>query len=374
MAQTHTILLVDDEDNSRFAMSRFLEARGTYHVVCAESAEEALAHLRDADVDLVITDIKMPGIDGFELVTWLKANRPKIRVVMTTAYGSLQVREQSMKLGALHYMEKPVDLEKLKDYLHSLFKQDSWQGSIRDLDLFGYIQLVTATTSNLVLRVTSGGQSGELYIRNGQIVHAACGDSLGEDAFYTIFNWSGGEVEDLQWIEPEQTTIDQTTSYLLVEAARRRDEFRSGLHPIVPIPPHSAATPPTIPSPLPPPEVFSHPEVHPNSHYEAALTTMDEVKGILGALLLPTEGANLASRGEMPEGIESLILPLTKGCLMIGEELGLGRYDSAVLHLEGGEQLWVEPLGRLLLGIRISGKADMTEVRAWVREVARRAG
>jgi DNA-binding NtrC family response regulator len=101
-----TVLVVDDEEMVRDSLARALRARG-YDARAAGSAEEALEVLSSQDVDLVFTDIRMPGMDGLELLRRAKAVSPELEVIVMTAYASVDSAVEAMKSGARDYVTKP---------------------------------------------------------------------------------------------------------------------------------------------------------------------------------------------------------------------------------------------------------------------------
>jgi len=108
-----TILIVDDEPAQRQALEGFLRKKG-YKTLQAESAEPALEKVRDTAIDLVLTDLRMPGKDGLQLVVELKLLNPQIDVIVMTAYGTLDGAIQVMKEGAVDFITKPIDLAQLE--------------------------------------------------------------------------------------------------------------------------------------------------------------------------------------------------------------------------------------------------------------------
>ena len=111
MTSYRQILVVDDEINIRGALVTLLEKKG-YEVCGAGTAEEALEQLEGSPVELVITDLKMPGIGGMELLRRLKERWPETEVVVTTAYGSIDTAVEAMRRGAYDYLTKPIDRER----------------------------------------------------------------------------------------------------------------------------------------------------------------------------------------------------------------------------------------------------------------------
>jgi len=106
------ILLVDDDRVARVPLRDDIREAG-YEVDEAGSAEEALDLLRRNPYDVVVTDLRMPGMDGIELLERVKAQRPDAEVIVITAYGTVQTAVRAMKLGAYEYLTKPFDNEEL---------------------------------------------------------------------------------------------------------------------------------------------------------------------------------------------------------------------------------------------------------------------
>ena len=106
------LLLVDDEEVFLRPLHRTLELRG-YEVLPVQSAEQALETLKSEDVDLVLTDRRLPGMDGVELVRRIKADHPDLAVVVMTAYGTIESAVEAMRLGAEDYLVKPFEAAEL---------------------------------------------------------------------------------------------------------------------------------------------------------------------------------------------------------------------------------------------------------------------
>jgi len=113
-----TILIVDDEKNYRVVLSAFLSVEG-YEMLTADSAQEALEAVESVDLDLVLTDMKMPVMDGIELLKQIKGKNPHLPVVMMTAYGTVERAVEAMQLGAFNFIQKPFQNEALKQMVHN---------------------------------------------------------------------------------------------------------------------------------------------------------------------------------------------------------------------------------------------------------------
>jgi two-component system response regulator PilR (NtrC family) len=106
MKSSVSILIVDDEEMMRNLLSRILSREG-YKIRSAEDGVAALEVLKEEMVDIIISDMKMPRMNGFELLKVVKKERPKIGVIIMTAYGDTYTVKDALLLGADEYITKP---------------------------------------------------------------------------------------------------------------------------------------------------------------------------------------------------------------------------------------------------------------------------
>ncbi len=116
------ILVVDDEENARIGLSRLLSNEG-FLTECVSNGFEALNYLRQQEVDLIISDINMPEMNGITFLKELNKSFPKSNVIIITAYGGVESYIEAMNLGAFEYINKPVKIEELKSILKKIFKE-----------------------------------------------------------------------------------------------------------------------------------------------------------------------------------------------------------------------------------------------------------
>ena len=109
MADKSRILVVDDEDALRMVLSNELSSSG-YDVASAADGDEAITMVQNKKFDLVLLDIKMPKVDGFEVLKFIKKNSPHVRVIMLTGFADLKNAIESKKHGAEDFVSKPYDL------------------------------------------------------------------------------------------------------------------------------------------------------------------------------------------------------------------------------------------------------------------------
>jgi DNA-binding NtrC family response regulator len=126
------ILVVDDERSIRVGLKGLLTKEG-YEVSVAESGDEALRLLGNQSFDLVLTDLRMPGLDGLGLLKRIKEQYPDTLVVMMTAYGSEKIAVEAMKAGALDYIVKPFDNEEVKILVRQALEQIALRREVQRL-------------------------------------------------------------------------------------------------------------------------------------------------------------------------------------------------------------------------------------------------
>lgn len=118
------ILLVDDEETIRYVLRESLISEG-YNVDIAEDAFQALEHFKLASYDLIITDIKMKGMNGIQLIRELKRSDSDLKIIIITAYGSLETVKEAAKLGVVEMIGKPFKVQEIKDVIVRMFNENS---------------------------------------------------------------------------------------------------------------------------------------------------------------------------------------------------------------------------------------------------------
>ena len=115
-----SVLIVDDEKSARDGLVRAL--RRDYHVLAAENAKSALETLSSQQIDVLLSDVRMPGMDGITLMQRALANHPELTCIILTAYGDVDIAVEAMKQGATDFMTKPINLDKLELVLGRVLK------------------------------------------------------------------------------------------------------------------------------------------------------------------------------------------------------------------------------------------------------------
>ena len=160
------VFVVDDDDAMRDSLDFLLSSAGCA-VRTFESAERLLEALTDSNCGCVVSDVRMPGIDGLELLRRIKAARPSLPVVIITGHGDVPLAVEAMKLGAADFVEKPFDDERLIGVV-----QAALAGAPREVDPANEIGVRVASLSpreRQVLEGLVGGQSNKAIARTHDI-------------------------------------------------------------------------------------------------------------------------------------------------------------------------------------------------------------
>lgn len=164
------ILYIDDEISALKAISAILKKEG-YTVLTATSAEEGIEILKNSSVDCLLLDYRLPKMDGIDLLKWLRHSEISIPTIMLTAYGTIEKAVEAMKLGAHHYLVKPVDTQLLLNVLKEAIEKSKGNQKIEDIkspfpeiigkseamqEVFYIIQMVAESNANVLITGESG--------------------------------------------------------------------------------------------------------------------------------------------------------------------------------------------------------------------------
>ncbi|MDF1577578.1 MAG: response regulator [Desulfobulbales bacterium] len=221
------VLIVDDEEDILWSLQNNLCNNALkVDILVASSGEQALEVLNEAkQVDLVITDIKMPGISGLDLLIEIKNRYPYTSVIIMTAFPSNEFKREAILKGSLHFLEKPFDINELREMVTLALKEDNmFKGTVAGVGLTDVIQIKALSGVNSALRVKEGEHQGIIYFEKGRVIHAICDDLEGDEAFYQIMEFNGGLLDSVNVTNMPDHTIEIPVEALLMEGVRRMDE------------------------------------------------------------------------------------------------------------------------------------------------------
>src|SRR5213593_4228061 len=127
------ILVVEDDPDIRKILELFLSEKG-FRVKSADGAPRALELLGEEPIDLILSDVRMPGMSGLDLLRHMKEHDPEIQLVLMSAYSSVKDAVEAIQLGAADYVEKPIDFRRLERVLQTVFEKRQLQHKTRILE------------------------------------------------------------------------------------------------------------------------------------------------------------------------------------------------------------------------------------------------
>lgn len=220
----HNILLVDDEEMFLSSLFDGLRRRfPDFTFRTANNGEMALAQLDKQPADLVITDLKMPKMDGFQLIAAMHSQYPAIPLLIMTAHSTELSEGRAMASGALHCIDKPVDLAELARRIDELFSTGAI-ASLRGVSLAAFLQLLGLEKKSGIVDVQGDGVRARLYLSSGQVIHADNGAYTGLQAALRTVGLDDVEIHFRPGAVPKTPTIDLPLTQLLLDSARMRDE------------------------------------------------------------------------------------------------------------------------------------------------------
>ncbi len=237
--RTQRVLVVDDEENLNWSLVTSLR-RERYAADGALTAEDAQRRMADMSYDCVISDIQMPGMDGFQLLSWLREHQPQSRVIMMTAFGSPSARQEAFRNGVIAFLEKPFDLAALKFELRRAL--DTTAQPVVGYDLLEITQVISMSRRDVAVQTQTGAQVGLLVFERGELISAAFGALRGEQAFFAMCAAPVQQATPTAIPERIERNINQPLSPLIFDALLKRDSGQTG----------ASATAPSAPSAPPP--------------------------------------------------------------------------------------------------------------------------
>ncbi len=214
------VLVVDDEENLNWSLVTSLR-REQYAADGALTAEDARRRMVDVAYDCVISDIQMPGIDGFQLMHWLREQRPQSRVIMMTAFGSPSVRQEALRHGVAAYLEKPFDLAALKRELRKAL--DTPTQASASYDLIEITQVISLSRRDAAVQAQVDDQVGLLVFERGELISAVFGALRGEQAFFAMCATLAQLATPAPVPERFERNVTQPVSALIFDALLKRD-------------------------------------------------------------------------------------------------------------------------------------------------------
>jgi CheY-like chemotaxis protein len=229
--QLKRVLFVDDSLDYLEIIRRGIThwSRGQWDLVLTPSTVEAFTILDTQHIDLIVIDLRLgerEGMDGVGFLKQVHRKHPRLRKAMLTGSEEDAPCKDCLAGGADLYLIKLAGLETIFHSLNQLLlvAQEGFSGLLRKVSLTDLIQLECLNHRTSILEVSARNFRGEIYIKQGNIVHASAGSKTGAAAVIRLMKLSGGDFHLKPYSEPAAETIHTTWEQLLMEAAQAADE------------------------------------------------------------------------------------------------------------------------------------------------------
>jgi len=229
------VLILDDEPGILEIYKKIISRLPSRpQVQVAETATQALALLDAEPFELFITDLRMPKIDGFQVLLSARQRWPDLKTVVMTGVGSQQYRELAYDSGIDLYTEKPTTPAEIRIFGECieglLLKGEKERGfrGIQNKSLMDLVQIECLSLNSSTLKITSGALEGRVWIVKGNVIDAEAMGMTGEAAFRFIFGWKTGNFESMPGDPERKRTIFTSCDSLLLECAQTMDETAAG--------------------------------------------------------------------------------------------------------------------------------------------------
>jgi DNA-binding response OmpR family regulator len=224
------ILILDDEQDLLEIYQEILARLPSQpEIHTADSGARAMALLESTSFNLLLVDLRMPQMDGFQVLLLVRRKFPSLRVVVVTGAEDEQFRARAYAMGIDLYMEKPKtgkEIINFVDCIESLLEREELGGfrGVQSKTLVDIVQLECFTQSSAILKVTTSTGEGRIWVQRGEIIDAATGDLSGREAFLEMLRWKSGNFEIAASDLPRPRTIFSSYESLLMETAQSLDE------------------------------------------------------------------------------------------------------------------------------------------------------
>jgi len=235
MSRPRILILDDDQDFLDICRQLFASLPSQPEILTVDSGSRALSLLESEPYSLLLTDLRMPQMDGFQVLSIVRKRLPLQRIVVLTGYSDDNSRARAYEIGIDLFLEKPKSarerqlfLECIESMLERDARETGFRGVLEQKALVDIIQLECLTQSSAVVKITTRDRTvGYLWFRNGEIIDAATATSKAEKAFKEILSWKVGSFDILPADPVRARSIMTPTQALLLDTAQELDEAKA---------------------------------------------------------------------------------------------------------------------------------------------------
>lgn len=221
------VLIIDDEKSLLFSMQKGFEPfKEELNIMTAENGIEALNILASHDVDLVVTDLKMPEMDGFELLAHLSEHYPGLPAMVMTAFNTPEIEKRLNANRSMTIFEKPVNFDEFTKTILNAMRSETGDCPF-SISISSFMQLIQSEQKTCLLEVKVQDKSGHIYFEDGELINAAFSGLKGEEAIYNLMEYQDIQIGFKKIPSKKiKRIIHSSLMQVLMESMRRMDEQR----------------------------------------------------------------------------------------------------------------------------------------------------
>lgn len=221
------VLIIDDEKSLLFSMQKGFEPfKEELNIMTAENGIEALNILASHDVDLVVTDLKMPEMDGFELLAHLSEHYPGLPAMVMTAFNTPEIEKRLNANRSMTIFEKPVNFDEFTKTILDAMRSETGDCPF-SISISSFMQLIQSEQKTCLLEVKVQDKSGHIYFEDGELINAAFSGLKGEEAIYNLMEYQDIQIGFKKIPSKKiKRIIHSSLMQVLMESMRRMDEQR----------------------------------------------------------------------------------------------------------------------------------------------------
>ena len=378
------VLIVDDDKSFLLSLiDGFKAYEDKFSITTANDGVEAVEALEAQEISLGLTDLKMPRMDGFELVAHLSGNYPGIPVIVMTAFGTPEMEDNLRDMGTFQYIEKPIDFTLLVEKILKGLEGPS-KGFITGVSLTSFLQLLEIDKKTCTLTIHAGNKSGTIYFQDGDLLDAQHKEIQGSEAAYEIVSWKNVEIEIENSCSVKESNITESLGFILLEGSRRKDEKDAASNEITgsldslnmeDIDLDLAAegtdqsqAPASAPSPA---SIQSHTSLN-NPLLEQFIAMLSSFPEIESATVSAKDGNVLHQAGEPNSHIANFITYVSVAADQIKMAIGAAGGQYSLFTLESGSKLLILCGQEVIVGLQVGSSAVPEAIADGLRPVLSR--
>lgn len=222
------VLIVDDDLEMLLSLQEGLgKYDESFSILISGDGLIAAEKLKANTVSVVITDLKMPRMDGFSLLAHIMEHYPEIPVIVITAYSTPKMEGLARQGGAVGYIEKPFMIEDLARKIITTLRKESEGGTLHNVSSGMFLQLMEMEQKTCTIRLSdkSSGRQGILFFRDGELLDARVDGLRAENAAHEIFSWENVSLSIQNDCPVDDKRIQGELQAILLEAMRLKDEY-----------------------------------------------------------------------------------------------------------------------------------------------------